>query len=139
MLNQPSTSQDVAPEEGAGIDPETGEVLVPPQAFTHFLLGLEDNFHDQASHTLQKMIHDLQDRMKADNLSKVKGKMTLSFEIQLEDDMAMIVPGISVKVPSPRQRRTMRYHGHGGKLLDNHPQQPELPLKAVAQQDVRTV
>ncbi|WP_260927415.1 hypothetical protein [Novosphingobium sp. 9] len=135
-------------------NPETGEVIEErgadggaryPAASTlsDLMLMLKDGqFNADSSAPLQEFATKLE-AAGIDNSKKVKGKITLSIDVEFDPDreFSVLTPSLAFKLPVEKHGATVAWFTSDGRLSPNKPRQGNLfgTIREVTTTEARTV
>jgi len=114
-------------------DPETGEFIPnvadgskPVPAATNFgqILAMceEGRLDYQLSEDLRKLVHQLR-AVAITNGGKARGKVTVTLDVAVEGDHAMVVGDYAVKLPKAKRPPSIAFMTDDGRLTPNRPNQ----------------
>lgn len=98
------------------------------QSFAQFLQSLDyGNVHDEITRKVQELVGDLAEH-KGQFGGKPKGKMVISLDFALDDNLMEVTPDIKVTVPKAKHGKSMYFVTPENRLTREDPRQRKLPL-----------
>lgn len=103
-----------------------------PRAFAQFIQEVEEGaLHADLSDLLSKIVAELQD-VARDRGGKPKAKLTIDFDITLDDGVFMVIGDVRHKLPKEVRQRSIFWATPGNNLSRSNPKQHELFGKPAA-------